>query len=627
MATYYWVGGNGTWDSSTTTNWSLTSGGAGGAGVPTATDNAVFNSASSGATYVVTVGTNAVAADIDITGPSSGFLDLTMGATAVINCHGSWSHPTNRFAFTSSAGATINFLASTSKTINASSLASDFGGVNLTFNNASGTWTLGFQVITTGNVTLTAGALDANFRNITSNSFSSSNSNVRSLSRPGAMVLTGNNATLWNTSNATNLTYGSIPTVSSTYSGSVGTRVFATAGSSDRISLSITNGTDIVAPTSTFTVDNYTFNNGAGFRGTLTNVPTNIFGDLYISSLMTLSAGSNTFTFKSAGAINTISSAGKTFDFPIVFDAVGGRWQLAQALTVGSTRTTTLTNGELNLNSFTLTTGIFSANNSNVRSLLFGTGSIVLTGNAATIWSVSTLTNFSYTGTPTVDATYSGSSGTRTLAHGTAITGTEADALNFNISAGSDTVTLATDFFGRIINFTGFSGVLTANTRTVYGDFTLSPTMTLSGGTETTTFAAPSGTQLVTSNGKTIDNPVIIDAVSADVVMQDALTLGSTRALTLINGKLKLKAGVTSTVGSIATSGGNVKFLESTTSGVQATISDAAGTNSVSNLYIQDSNATGGASFLALTSNGCVDSGNNTGWIFKADSGNFFMFF
>jgi hypothetical protein len=213
------------------------------------------------------------------------------------------------------------------------------------------------------------------------------------------------------------------------------------------------------------------------------------------------------------------------------------------------------------------------------------------------------------------------------LAHGTAITGTEADALNFNISAGSDTVTLATDFFGRNINFTGFSGVLTANTRTVYGDFTLSPTMTLSGGAETTTFAAPSGTQLVTSNGKTIDNPVTIDAVSADVVMQDALTLGSTRALTLINGKLKLKAGVTSTVGSIETSGGNSKFLESTTSGVQATISDASGTNSVSNLYIQDSNATGGASFFALEGNGCVDNGNNTGWIFKAESGNFFMFF
>ena len=43
MATYFWVGGAGTWDSTTTTNWSLTSGGAGSAGVPIATDTATFN--------------------------------------------------------------------------------------------------------------------------------------------------------------------------------------------------------------------------------------------------------------------------------------------------------------------------------------------------------------------------------------------------------------------------------------------------------------------------------------------------------------------------------------------------------------------------------------------------------
>lgn len=45
MATYYWVGGPGTWDS-TATHWSLTSGGAGGAGVPTSTDDVVIDAAS-----------------------------------------------------------------------------------------------------------------------------------------------------------------------------------------------------------------------------------------------------------------------------------------------------------------------------------------------------------------------------------------------------------------------------------------------------------------------------------------------------------------------------------------------------------------------------------------------------
>lgn len=43
MADRYWVGGSGTWDSSTTTNWSSTSGGSGGASAPTSSDNVYFD--------------------------------------------------------------------------------------------------------------------------------------------------------------------------------------------------------------------------------------------------------------------------------------------------------------------------------------------------------------------------------------------------------------------------------------------------------------------------------------------------------------------------------------------------------------------------------------------------------
>ena len=50
MANRYWVGGTGTWDNSTTTNWSATSGGAGGASAPTSTDAVFFNSNSGSGT-------------------------------------------------------------------------------------------------------------------------------------------------------------------------------------------------------------------------------------------------------------------------------------------------------------------------------------------------------------------------------------------------------------------------------------------------------------------------------------------------------------------------------------------------------------------------------------------------
>jgi hypothetical protein len=53
MANRYWVGGAGTWDSSSTTNWSTTSGGANGASAPTSADDVFFDQAG---TYTVTSG-------------------------------------------------------------------------------------------------------------------------------------------------------------------------------------------------------------------------------------------------------------------------------------------------------------------------------------------------------------------------------------------------------------------------------------------------------------------------------------------------------------------------------------------------------------------------------------------
>lgn len=61
MADRYWVGGNGTWDGSTTTNWSATSGGVSGASVPTMSDDVYFDSASSATGYTTTINCNVVA--------------------------------------------------------------------------------------------------------------------------------------------------------------------------------------------------------------------------------------------------------------------------------------------------------------------------------------------------------------------------------------------------------------------------------------------------------------------------------------------------------------------------------------------------------------------------------------
>jgi hypothetical protein len=58
MATRYWIGGAGTWDSTTTTNWSATSGGSGGASAPTSADT--VNIDTNSGTGTITVAASAV---------------------------------------------------------------------------------------------------------------------------------------------------------------------------------------------------------------------------------------------------------------------------------------------------------------------------------------------------------------------------------------------------------------------------------------------------------------------------------------------------------------------------------------------------------------------------------------
>jgi hypothetical protein len=73
MATYYWVGGSGTWDTVSTANWSLTSGGAGGAGVPNAADVALIDANAGAGT--ITLGSNVSCLILNLTG-FTGTLDF-----------------------------------------------------------------------------------------------------------------------------------------------------------------------------------------------------------------------------------------------------------------------------------------------------------------------------------------------------------------------------------------------------------------------------------------------------------------------------------------------------------------------------------------------------------------------
>lgn len=431
---------------------------------------------------------------------------------------------------------------------------------------------------------------------------------------------------------ATTMTVTGTPQIICTNSSATARTITPTAVTeANSISFQITAGTGTFTISSTTSIRNFDFTDGTnptGYAGAATFGTFTVFGNFKASTGMTRTAGANITTFAATSGTKTIDTAGVTFDGPITFNGVGGTFQLASALTSGATRTCTLTNGTLDLNGYTLTTGLFSSNNSNTRVLAFGTGKIVLTGTGVNIWSNATGTGFTFTGTSRIEAFGPSTTGTRQILPATVATSTEATALNFFITGGSDTISFTTTTRRvNTLNFTGFTGTFTNSAVTVHGNYTLAASpMVVGSGTEITIFAATTS-QNITTNAQTLDFPVTVNGIGGTFVMQDALTLGSTQPLTITNGTLKLKSGTTNTVGSITTTGTNQRFLQSTTPGTQATLSDASGTNSVNYLTIEDINATGGAVFNAFTSNFNVDSGNNTGWKFSNLGGNFLMFF
>lgn len=285
MATYYWVGGSGTWTATSTGNWAASSGGAPGAGPPTSADAILFDA-----------------------------------------------------------------------------------------NSGTGTITLGSDVVA-------------------SYCYANTAANLVFVSNGYKLTLAGNNNLLLITSATVTSSDGML--LEATYSGAVGTRQFvlAASGENSSFSVSVTAGTD------TLTVGPFVKNlTLTGFAGTLTNAARRVYGDLTLGAGMTLAAGAQITTFTSTSGTKTIRSNGKTMDFPLVFDGVGGSWVLADALTGGASRSVTLTNGSFNANGYAVSLGSFALG-SGTKTLTLGSGTWAVAGNWDANTNVANLTVSASTGT------------------------------------------------------------------------------------------------------------------------------------------------------------------------------------------------------------------------------------
>lgn len=140
MANRYWVGGSGTWDTTSTANWSETSGGAPGASAPTAADPVLIDANSGSGT--ITLGENVTALRISFVGYTGSF----QPSTFEVNAAGSggtslWSGGTTA---TFLAIPTVNFTYSgaNSRTVTIGSATGFPRNINANITAGSGTFTL-----------------------------------------------------------------------------------------------------------------------------------------------------------------------------------------------------------------------------------------------------------------------------------------------------------------------------------------------------------------------------------------------------------------------------------------------------------------------------------------------------
>jgi hypothetical protein len=264
----------------------------------------------------------------------------------------------------------------------------------------------------------------------------------------------------------------------------------------------------------------------------------NFNGSVTLNSAVTVSTPSTgIFNFAQRGGTQVITTTGAVISCSILFASTNS--QLVGSITTPGT--CTLAYGQVDLNATTFTCGIFNGNTSITRSIAFNGGNISVTGNSATVWECSDLTAFSYTGTPTVNFTYSGSTGTRTVSNGNTAGATESNVVDFNIVAGSDAFTFGSNASVRNLTVQpAYSGVgfSLVTSGFIYGNLLLSPSLAITSSANSTTFAATSGTKTITTNGVAIDRTLLFDGIGGSWALQDAITVGGTRTLQLYAGTL-----------------------------------------------------------------------------------------
>lgn len=516
MAARYWVGGSANWDGTAGTKWSATSGGAGGASVPTSADD-VFFDANSGASTVTATGTgNPICANLNFTGFTGTFagsnqVNIYGGLTIVAGM--TWTS-TSPLVFQATSGSYT--VTTAGKTVG-----------SVAFGQAVATttvWTLGDALTSSSSFTVNSGTVTTNNFNVTATQLSSSNTNTRTINLGSSTVtLTSSANIIVNFSTNTNLTFNA------------GTSTISASGTTTIISGGGAAATGVTFNNVSFTATSATTHQIQGI---------NTFNNITVTAPS--AAGVTQFTFDSRQTINgTLSTTGTAGNRRVWFRS--STYGIAQTLTINSAPS--LTDADFRdiyvIGTATPISGTRIGDLRGIRGITASTPKTVYWNLAGTQnWSANGWATTS-TGTPSTD-NFPLAQDTATFTNAGSVTGTI-------------TMDAAIPYTGTV-DMSGRTSAMTlsiATGFTIYGDWTNGSGVSI-GGTGGLTFSGRN-IQTITSAGRTFSGAITVDSYGGTVQLADALNIGS-QAIAVTNGTFDTK-NFNVTAGSLSSSNSNVRTI------------------------------------------------------------------
>lgn len=488
MADRYWVGGTANWDGTAGTKWATTSGGAGGASVPTSADDVYFDAASGSVTCTVSATANCL--NLNFTGFTG-----TFSMANTLNVYGSCTLSSGMtFGATGSA---IQMLAeSGSRTF--TSAGKTIGPVRFGGLTTGATFTLQDALVSSGTLTVALGTFNTNNYNVTATSLASSNTNARTINL-GSSTVTLSSGTAVTFTTSTNLTLNA------------GTSQITCTGSSV-----------------TFAGGGQTFYN-VSFTGTSGSAhgidQANTFNNLTIAGR------------SSAGVLAIILSSNQTINGTLTLSATSNATirGFVRSDTIGTTRTLTcnavasLT--DIDFRDITITGSAAPVSGTRLGDCK-GNSGITFDAGKTVYWRNATSANWGATAWSFTD-------------------GGTADVTAFPLAQDTAIIPSGYPNSGQIVTINAAYNIgtidmsaRTSNTMTlacfqapaIYGNWINGTGTTLSG-TGTLTFAGR-GSQTITSAGKTFTQLVAINTPTGSVTIQDAIIISpaNSSALNIISG-------------------------------------------------------------------------------------------